>query len=255
MGSSYFYLEFLVSWIHLLHISGFKNPAILALEYTLVPEACYPTQLNQAISGYQYILRNLTRSTRVCISGDSAGATLMLSLLLHLSHSTATASPTTKPAMAILISPWTTLLSDNNQNTKSDYLDKQSLELYARQYAGADSIIHDTIASPGDCHDLSWWKRATPSRGYFFMWGKEEVFAPEVRRMLGMLRRVSKRDVIANGGGGKTRAIVEGEEAEGGIHAWPVASLFLSSTTDHRLKGLRSIVRRIRERMLEESGS
>lgn len=43
MGSSYFYLEFLLTWLSVLKSSGgFQNPAILSLEYTLVPDACYP---------------------------------------------------------------------------------------------------------------------------------------------------------------------------------------------------------------------
>lgn len=251
MGSSYFYLEYLLSWTHLLHISGFKNPAILALEYTLVPEAHYPAQLNQALAGYNYILQNLVPSTRVCVAGDSAGATIMLSLLLHLSQKTST-PPTSRPAMAIMISPWTTLDTPQHKNTPSDYLDSSSLSLYAKQYASTDELLHDPLVSPGECSDINSWKRAMPSRGFFFMWGKEEVFAPEIRKMLCLLRKVVKQDDFVNGESGKKGPVVEGEEAVGGIHAWPVASLFLSSTTEFRLKGLRSIVARIRERLLEE---
>lgn len=39
------------------------------------------------------------------------------------------------------------------------------------------------------------------------------------------------------------------KEAEGGIHAWPVAALFLSSTREERQKGLRMIVEEIQQRM------
>ena len=43
MGSSYFYLEFLLTWLSVLKIhGGFRNPAILSLEYTLVPDSSYP---------------------------------------------------------------------------------------------------------------------------------------------------------------------------------------------------------------------
>ena len=55
MGSSYFYLEFLMAWIDLLKDSGYKNPAIFALEYDLVPDAQFPTQLEQAMAGYDYV--------------------------------------------------------------------------------------------------------------------------------------------------------------------------------------------------------
>ena len=42
MGSSYFYLEFLISWLTLLRQRGFKYPAIFALEYSLVPDQVFP---------------------------------------------------------------------------------------------------------------------------------------------------------------------------------------------------------------------
>src|SRR3954471_17175012 len=85
MGSSYFYLEFLLSWLSLLKDSGrFQNPAIFALEYTLVPDASYPAQLYQTVAGYEYVLSMIQDPSKICVSGDSAGATLILSLLLHI---------------------------------------------------------------------------------------------------------------------------------------------------------------------------
>jgi hypothetical protein len=56
MGSSYFYLEFLLSWLSLLCEAGYSNPAIFALEYTLVPDASFPTQLCDTIAGYRHVL-------------------------------------------------------------------------------------------------------------------------------------------------------------------------------------------------------
>jgi len=76
MGSSYFYLEFLIAWLSLLKSSGFHNPAIFALEYTLVPDQAYPVQLQQALSAYKNICANHDPA-RIVVSGDSAGATLI----------------------------------------------------------------------------------------------------------------------------------------------------------------------------------
>lgn len=67
------------------------------------------------------------------------------------------------------------------------------------------------------------------------MWGKEEVFAPEIREWVGLLKGCGLG--------------VEGIEEAGGIHAWPVASLFLSSTRHERLKGLEALVGGIGERI------
>jgi hypothetical protein len=88
MGSAYFYLEFLLVWVSLLKDAGYDNPALFALDYTLVPEATYPTQVQQALAGYKYVLSIVDDPSQICVSGDSAGATLILSLLFCLSDYT-----------------------------------------------------------------------------------------------------------------------------------------------------------------------
>ncbi len=251
MGSSYFYLEFLLAFVSLLRNSGFSNPAILALEYTLVPDASYPVQLHQALAGYRCILSITHDPSKICVSGDSAGGTIILSLLLHLAHSNQengrsngqvytieareAGGESILPGMAALISPWMTLVSPLDKNTTSDYLDSFSLHQYAKQYAGAKYSVSDPFISPGKCKDATLWRKAAPSRGIFVTFGAEEVFAPEIRGLVAMLK-----------GAGIG---VETQDQDGGIHAWPVASLFLSSTMQERQKGLKAIVERIRERM------
>ena len=84
MGSSYFYLEFLIAWIDLLKTAGYRNPTVFAHEYSLVPNATYPTQLEQTISSYRHVSSIVGDASRICIAGDSAGCTLILSLLLHI---------------------------------------------------------------------------------------------------------------------------------------------------------------------------
>lgn len=82
---------------------------------------------------------------------------------------------------------------------------------------------------------MSWWRKASPSKGFFITYGAEEVFAPEIRDLVAMLERADLS--------------VEAEDQKGGIHAWPVAALFLSSTREERQKGLKVIVEKIRERI------
>lgn len=211
MGSSYFYLEFLLAFLTLLKTTTrFTNPAILALEYDLVPDQSYPVQLHQAIAGYKHIL-SLTRNdtSRIVISGDSAGATLMLSLLLHLGSSHAKKSlgidinRDNRPAMAVLISPWTTLVSELDKNTASDYLDADNLHQYAFQYAGNKISAYDPLISPGKCKDMKWWQNSAPTKGFFITFGAEEVFAPEIEGMICLLKDCGIR--------------TEWQEEEGGI--------------------------------------
>ena len=226
MGSAYFYLEFLLVWLSLLKDAGYENPALFALDYTLVPEATYPTQVQQALAGYKYCLSIAPDPSRICVSGDSAGATLVLSLLLCLSDYSSLKHK--MPGLAVIISPWAAIISEKNQNTPSDYLNAESLHLYGRQYIGDKAKADDPLVSPGRCKDLSWWRRASPTGGWFFVYGQEEVFAPETKDLMALLRKAEVK--------------VEGLEEPRWIHAWPVVKLFLSSTKEERTSGLRKIV-------------
>ncbi|KAH8673914.1 Alpha/Beta hydrolase protein [Xylariales sp. PMI_506] len=242
MGSSYFYLEFLLTWLTMLSGSGFKNPAIFALEYTLVPDRGFPTQLQEAIAGYRHVLTTVGDTSKICLSGDSAGATIMLSLLLHLSNMDFDSDKINRtgswkleqPGMAVFISPWVTLISPKHQNTASDYLNDGNLHQYAYEYAAKKVGTEDPLASPGSCRDIAWWKRACPRGGMYITYGAEEVFTSDIEDLVDFWRvndiNVSSRKEVA------------------GIHAWPVVSLFLSSTAKRRLEGLRDIAGQIQER-------
>ncbi|KAK3722263.1 hypothetical protein LTR37_002696 [Vermiconidia calcicola] len=233
MGSAYFYLEFLLAWISLLKDAGYENPALFALDYTLVPEATYPTALQETLAGYKYVLSIIDDPSHICVSGDSAGATLILSLLLCLSDYSSIRDKV--PGLAVIISPWTAIISSKNRNTPSDYLDADSLHLYGSQYIGTKAYADDALVSPGRCTDLSWWKRASPSAGWFFIYGAEEVFAPETKDLIDVLRKAKLE-------------VVEHEEKQW-IHAWPVVKLFLCNTQEDRQSGLRSIVNITKERI------
>lgn len=230
MGSSYFYLEFLVAWVTLLREAGYRNPTIFALEYSLVPDATYPTQVEQTMAGYEYVCSVTKDASRVCVGGDSAGATLILSLLLRLARWN---NDKLRPGYAVLISPWTTLVSPKNRDTASDYLNANSLRLYGRQYASSVANIKDPLVSPGMCKDTDWWARACPMAGFCILFGSEEVLGPETRDLIALLRS-SGCDVSVR-------------EEPGAIHAWPVATMFLSETQTKRQKGLRDLTKAIKQ--------
>ncbi|KAI1330480.1 Arylacetamide deacetylase-like protein [Xylariaceae sp. FL0255] len=240
MGSSYFYLEFLLSWLELLKQAGYDNPAIFALEYTLVPDDSFPKQLEEAIAGYEHVVLTVGDSARICVSGDSAGATIILSLLLHLANLNRSLKKNnghgawhlSRPTLAVLISPWVVLVSRKDRNTASDYLDAGNLHTYAREYAGPVSS-DDPLLSPGRCRDVSRWRRANPTNGVFICYGDEEVLAPEIKDLVQFWK---DQDIKV-----KSRGEI------GGIHAWPVASLFLCNETSTRLKGLKMLVEEIRD--------
>lgn len=237
MGSSYFYMEFLMAWVDVLKQAGYRNPAVFALEYELVPDRVYPAQAKETLSGYQVCLDLVGGDAeRICVSGDSAGGTLVLSLLLNLGAvQDQIERQRIKPGYAVLVSPWTMLVSSLNRDTKSDYLNAESLHLYAKQYAGDRTSLEDPRVSPGKCDDASWWQSACPRNGFGCVFGEEEVFAPEIKRWIGDVR--------------KAGCHCDFKEEPAGIHAWPVVGLFLSEVADQRLKGLAQMTSLVKDRM------
>jgi acetyl esterase/lipase len=232
MGSSFFYMEFLLAWVTLLKSAGFSNPALFALEYTLVPDDVYPKQVQETYSGYQHILSIVEDPSKICVAGDSAGATLILSLMLYMSDSELKDQ---LPGLACMISPWVSIISEKNRNTLSDYLDESSLRLYGTQYIGTKVSSSDPMVSPGKCRDVKKWASASPSNGWFFLFGSEEVLGPETHDLISLLRKAGEK--------------VDMHEEEGSIHAWPVALLYLGESREERLHGLGNIVDVMARRM------
>ncbi|KAG9241819.1 Alpha/Beta hydrolase protein [Calycina marina] len=238
LGSCHFYLEFLITMLDQLKATGYRAPAIFALEYTLVPDESYPVQIHQVISAYKNLCVNHDPS-RIVLSGDSAGGTLALNLLLHIAKEQLNDSSRSNrwrmevPAMAVLISPWVTLVSSKDKNNASDYLDAEHLHHYARQYAGNKISVHGPLISPGDCRDLDLWRKASPTKGFFFCYGAEELFAPEIRDLVEHLELAEIE--------------IDARVETGGIHVWPITAWFLRSTKEDRLRGIKIMATGIRE--------
>lgn len=225
MGSAFFYLEPCLVLASLLK-RHYRNPAIFALEYSLVPDAAYPTQLNQTVAGYEYALSRISNdASRICVAGDSAGATLVLSLLLHMAGSPDFEKR--RPAYCTLISPWVTLVSEQNRDTASDYLNADTLHTYGSQYASTTEALLNPLVSPGRCKDLELWAKAAPLNGMCITYGSEEILAHETRDLIVKLR--------------KSGVPVRSREEPGAIHAWAIASLFLEDSLEQRTSGMREL--------------
>lgn len=232
MGSAYFYLEPLIALRDLL-LLHYRNPAVFALEYTLVPDAVYPTQLDETLGGYEYVLSRLDGDAgRIVVAGDSAGGTLTLSMLLHLSRPGAGGDASRKPGYAALISPWTNLVSEKHRNAASDFLNANSLHVYGSQYAKTEERLRDPLVSPGECTSLSWWRDASPRHGIYVTFGSEEVLGPDVKDLIKRWR--------------KAGIAVTANEESGGIHAWVIARLFLEEGMQERARGMLGLVNAIR---------
>lgn len=76
----------------------------LMIDYRLAPEHPFPAGLDDAVSGYQYLLEQGYKPNDIAIAGDSAGGGLTLSCLLKLRD-----LGIPLPACTMLLSPWTDL--------------------------------------------------------------------------------------------------------------------------------------------------
>jgi acetyl esterase/lipase len=222
MTSVYFYLEYLVTMLVSLRMQGFRNPAIFALDYTPVPEVSFNGQLAEATQGWDYLVQNYT-DCPIAVAGDSNGATLALSLLLHIARPYPSAPLVAKkPDAAVLISPWTQLFSVKQSN-KSDYLSPKLLLRYAEKYVGEVGDTTNVYYSPGLCRSREWWTQAFPELGIYLTYGQEEILAPEIEQLEGILSKCGRIKI---------------EAQPNQIHAWPVIMNFLGRDRQSREAGI-----------------
>ncbi|XXQ34246.1 Alpha/beta hydrolase fold-3 domain-containing protein [Plasmodiophora brassicae] len=79
--------------------------AILCVEYTLSPDATFPTQIEEVVAAYRYLLDRGMPASSIAFMGDSAGDNLVVSSNLWIRDLTLLPMP----AAMVLISPWVDL--------------------------------------------------------------------------------------------------------------------------------------------------
>lgn len=107
----------------------------LALDYRRAPEFPFPHALDDAVSGYGFLLDSGFEPRRIALAGDSAGAGLAVALLVRLRE-----LGMSQPACALLLSPWvdmTTSADSYSRNAKRDpVLNREIMQFLAEQYLG-----------------------------------------------------------------------------------------------------------------------
>ena len=94
---------------------------MFALDYRLSPEHRFPSQLEDALSAYRWLLENGTDPDHLVLAGDSAGGHLTLTLLLKVRD-----SQLPLPALVIALSPPTDFESEIGSNGEFDWIDKRA---------------------------------------------------------------------------------------------------------------------------------
>jgi acetyl esterase/lipase len=117
----------------------------LALDYRLAPEAPFPAAVDDALSGYRFLLDSGFAPSAIAVAGDSAGGGLTLATLLA-----ARGAGLPQPACGFCISPWTDLaLSGATMKSKFDdpMVSGPSVGRMAGDYLGG-AAARTPLASP-----------------------------------------------------------------------------------------------------------
>ena len=121
------------------------NAEVFVPDYRLAPEHRYPTALNDALEAWKFV-RSFRPDAPILIVGDSAGGGLGLSLLVRLRD-----LGMTRPAGAVLLSPWTDLTASGasiDRNRGRDlWFTRRLLDTWAGYYAG-DADRRSACLSP-----------------------------------------------------------------------------------------------------------
>ena len=124
------------------HLALAAGVPTFAVEYGLVPDQVFPSQLDTVVAAYRWLLDR--GATDVAVTGDSCGATLALAVALR-----ARDEGLSRPASLLLISAWTDLEATGaSYDSGSDPFFTRAVVrgLAAGYLAGADP--HDPLAAP-----------------------------------------------------------------------------------------------------------
>jgi monoterpene epsilon-lactone hydrolase len=121
-----------------------------ALDYRLSPEYRFPSQLEDALAAYRWLLNSGVNAENLVVAGDSAGGNLTLALLLSARDAGLPA-----PALAIALSPATDFVTpvelggraSITANEEFDWIQRTMLIKWADWFCRPDQR-EDTLVSP-----------------------------------------------------------------------------------------------------------
>jgi acetyl esterase/lipase len=130
-------------------VAGFARAAqarVLLLDYRLAPENPFPAAVEDAVSGYQWLLKQGIAPNMIVIAGESAGGGLTVAALVALKE-----RGLPLPAAAVAMSPWVDMACTGASMESRKELDpmvqQEGLLRMAGHYLGGADPRHP-LASP-----------------------------------------------------------------------------------------------------------
>lgn len=142
------------------------------LQYTLAPEARYPTQLTQAADALAHLLKLGVRPRDLIIGGDSAGGNLASQIMSHLLHPHPDAKEVSlahgeRIAGVFAVSPWVSARTNDrsmSDNALIDMLSPTIIRKLNHEHLGnhalynAEKKRNQGWAMPADVDTGAWYK-------------------------------------------------------------------------------------------------
>ena len=121
---------------------------LLLFEYRLAPEHPFPAALDDTLTAYRWLLREIHPNTRIIFAGESAGGGLILSTMLALKDRIAQGEKEWRmPAACISISPNTDMALTGKPNPVKGSIEPEGMAVYcSKYYAGSHDPCHPYIS-------------------------------------------------------------------------------------------------------------
>lgn len=183
-----------------------EHIAVAVLQYTLAPEARYPTQLTQAADALAYLLKLGVRPRDLIIGGDSAGGNLTSQIMSHLLHPHPAAKEVSlaqgeRIAGVFAVSPWVSARTNDRSmrdNALIDMLSPTIMQKANNELLGnhalynAEKKRNQGWAMPADVDTGAWYKGLDKfvERLYVTV-GTQEVFRDQSIVLVEGIRRTN----------------------------------------------------------------
>ncbi|KAI8146568.1 Alpha/Beta hydrolase protein [Fennellomyces sp. T-0311] len=152
LGTSTMYMDTYIRWITFLKKKYNLNSLIMSIDYRLAPEYKYPSPVEDVVKAYEHLIQALgVDPAKIIITGDSAGAALLLEMLF-ITHDPsmfeitvdtddeeggAMVSELPRPAGAVFVSPLVTDETTSEswrENVKYDFISQHTAKVIKRDY-------------------------------------------------------------------------------------------------------------------------